>query len=105
MIKGKMLITADAYFIAPDGREYKAAWGEVQVYSDKESLGIQTNERSTNWYVKIGDNKRGMIIAGCQIHFATICPNKPNANEVPLEYNGTHYIGHSRIYIAEETDE
>lgn len=68
----KVLITTDCWFIAPDGRNYKAVHGTVKgVYSDQETLGIKTNRGSTNWYVEIGN----MTIAGCQIHYAVTCDN------------------------------
>lgn len=66
----KALLTTDAWFTAPDGREYRAVFGTVEgIYGDKETLGIATNRNSTNWYLKIG----GMVIAGCQIHYAIVC--------------------------------
>lgn len=61
----KYLITCDAWFYAPDGENYRAAFGTVHAVVDaKTALGIDTNRNSTNWYVVIDD----MIIAGCQIH-------------------------------------
>lgn len=63
----KALITTDSWFIAPDGRSYKAVFGMINgIFNAEETLGISTNERSTNWYVSIGN----MVIAGCQIHYA-----------------------------------
>ena len=37
-MKGKYLITTDAWFIAPDGHSYKAAWGEVEIVEGEEKL-------------------------------------------------------------------
>ena len=66
-IGDKALITTDNWFIAPDGGSYRAVFGTVHaVHTDKDTLGITTNERSTNWYVQIGN----MLVAGCQIHYA-----------------------------------
>lgn len=63
----KYLVTCDNWFLAPDGKQYKAAHGTVKgVMSDSETLGIQTNRHSSNWYLEIGN----LIIAGCQIHYA-----------------------------------
>lgn len=75
-MKGKYLITTDAYFLAPDGKEYKSAWGEVEIISDS-FLGIKTNIRSSNWFAKVGSEENHIIIAGCQIHYAIKCINKP----------------------------
>ena len=61
------LITTDAWFIAPDGNNYRAVFGELRaIQTDAEHLGIQTNRHSSNWYIVIGN----MAIAGCQVHYA-----------------------------------
>lgn len=63
----KALITTDGWFIAPDGEQYRSAFGTVKgVYDSYNTLGVKTNAKSTNWYVVIGN----MTIAGCQIHYA-----------------------------------
>lgn len=46
-MKGKYLITTDNWFIAPDGKSYRAAWGSVEILNDS-FLGIQTNRNSSN---------------------------------------------------------
>ncbi len=70
MIGCKVLVTCSDWFYAPDGRQYKAAWGTVKaVYDAEKVLGIRTNARSTNWYLEVGC----MIIAGCQIHYIASC--------------------------------
>lgn len=100
----KALITTDAWFMAPDGRLYSSVFGTVEgIYGDKETLGIATNRNSTNWYLKIG----GMVIAGCQIHYAVVCDS---VNAGPVEdwkdSDGgvTTYTRPSRIYMADEGD-
>lgn len=66
----KALITTDAWFYAPDGKAYRAAFGTVRaVRNDQETLGVKTNARSANWYVEIGC----ITIAGCQVHYAIRC--------------------------------
>lgn len=66
-IGDKVLVTTDAWFYAPDGKMYRAAFGTVHaISSDEQALGIKTNARSTNWYATIGN----LMIAGCQIHYA-----------------------------------
>lgn len=65
-IGDKALVTTDNWFYAPDGRQYKAAYGTVKaVRGSEDTLGVKTNARSTNWYVEIGN----MTIAGCQIYY------------------------------------
>lgn len=79
-----ILITTDDWFFAPDGKQYKAVFGElVGVFNDEETLGIKTNEKSTNWYTVVG----GLIIGGCQIHYAMLtdecdCENSYHREEL-----------------------
>jgi len=105
-MEGKYLITTDNWFYAPDGKQYRAAWGEVEIVEDN-ILGIKTNRVSTNWFAKIGDDKKYIIIAGCQIHYAIKCENKPNINDVEdwstiAEKECVIYKRPTTIYIAEE---
>jgi hypothetical protein len=103
-MKGKYLITTDGWFFGPDGRQYKAVWGEVEV-TDDSVLGIKTNSRSTNWYVKVGTDDSNVIVAGCQIHYAVKCDDKPNAGLVKENHvhegNVVENKVGSYIYIAE----
>jgi len=67
MIGQKVLIILDCWIFGPDGRQYRAVYGTLHgVFDDKETLGIKTNAKSTNWYVQVGRQ----IIAGCQVHYA-----------------------------------
>ena len=69
-IGDKVLITTNAWFFAPDGRNYRAVFGTVKaIHTDEHALGIKTNRNSTNWYVEIGS----VLIAGCQVHYAVRC--------------------------------
>lgn len=104
-MQGKYLITTDNWFYAPDGKQYKAAWGEVKVFNDDVVLGIKTNVRSSNWYAIVGDSDKEVMIAGCQIHYAVKCNEKPNKDQVNdyhvCDSGVTHYSRPSSIYIAE----
>ncbi|WP_444956686.1 hypothetical protein [Ornithobacterium rhinotracheale] len=51
--------------------------GSVEIVSDK-ILRIETNRNSTNWYAKVGSEENHILIAGCQIHYAVKCDEKPN---------------------------
>lgn len=103
-MKGKYLITTDGWFYAPDGKQYRAVWGEVQILGDT-VLGIKTNRVSTNWYALVGTNGREAIVAGCQIHYAVRCETKPNTEPVDdyLTDGGKHHVSErpTCIYIAE----
>lgn len=68
----KVLVSTDNWFMAPDGDQYRAAYGTVKgIRGDQETLGIRTNARSTNWYAEVGC----LLIAGCQIHYAAKTDN------------------------------
>lgn len=104
------LITTDNWFVAPDGKQYRAAWGKVEVYSSEETLGVKTNVKSTNWYVIVGEpgnNGKRVVIAGCQIHYACICMSKPNVGKVSEdkwdEKNGKYIqpVRETNIYLAQ----
>lgn len=100
----KALVTTDAWFIAPDGREYRHAFGTVEgIFGDKDTLGIATNRNSTNWYLKIGC----LVIAGCQIHYAAICGevNTKDVTDWKLEEGKVvKYKRPSMIYLADAVE-
>jgi hypothetical protein len=103
-MKGKYLITTDAWFYAPNGKQYKSVWGEIEILEDS-VLGVKTNRNASNWYAKIGSKENHVIVAGCQIHYAVRSENKPNIEEVE-DYNFdaqsfNKFIRPTNIYIAE----
>lgn len=102
-MKGNHLITTDAWFYAPDGKQYKAVWGNVQI-TDDTILGIKTNAISSNWFAKVGTEDNYVIVAGCQIHYAVKC-DKPNTGKA-LDWTSDNdgckeFERPSVIYIAE----
>ena len=104
-MKGKFLITTDDWFYAPDGKQYKAVWGNIEVLDDS-IWGIKTNRNASNWYAKIGSEDKHVIIAGCQIHYSVKCDEKPNTDIVE-DYHTSAEVGvknfsrPSQIWIAE----
>lgn len=100
----KYLITTDAWFIAPDGNQYRAVWGNVTVIEDS-FLGVKTNRNSSNWFAKVGSENNHVIIAGCQIHYAVRCEEKPNTGDTKeiTWGDGAHeeFTRPTSIYIAE----
>lgn len=103
-MKGNYLITTDNWFYAPDGKQYNAVWGDIEIVSDS-ILGIKTNVRSSNWFAKVGSKNNHIIVAGCQIHYAVKCFNKPNTDDViqGFLHDGKPNESKTRcnIYIAE----
>ena len=103
-MKGKYLITTDNWFYAPDGRQYRAVWGEVTIIEDS-FLGVKTNRNSANWFAKVGEDTNHVIIAGCQIHYSVRCEEKPNTNNVDdvstyTENGGVDHNRPTHIWIA-----
>lgn len=105
-MEGKYLVTTDNWFYAPDGMQYKAAWGNVKVVGD-EVLGIKTNRNSSNWFLQVGNGDDHVLIAGCQIHYAVKCENRPHTGTV-LDYTTNsetgknEYVRPSQIWIPVE---
>lgn len=102
---GKYLITTDAWFYAPDGKQYKAAWGDVQIIEDT-FLGLKTNRNSSNWFAKVGSEQKHIVIAGCQIHYAVKCDEKPNTEasedwQADAQNGIKLYERPSSIYVAQ----
>jgi len=81
IMTGNYLITTDNWFYAPDGKQYNAVWGNVEIVSDA-ILGIKTNVRSSNWFAKVGREENFIVVAGCQIHYAVKCKIKPHDGDV-----------------------
>lgn len=84
---GNYLITTDNWFVAPDGKQYRSVWGFVEIIQDS-FLGVKTNAHSSNWFAKIGTENKHVIVAGCQIHYAVKCDEKPNTERV-MDYFST----------------
>jgi len=93
-IGDNMLVSTNDWFLAPDGESYRAVFGKVKgIHTAEETLGVQTNKHSTNWYLEIGN----MVVAGCQIYYAIrsdTCDFKKNVRAI--EHEG-------KINFVEET--
>lgn len=71
------LITTNEWFVAPDGEEYKSAWGICKVIDIKDCFGFIPMRPSTNWFLQIGEDENSIIIAGCHIHYAVKSTCRP----------------------------
>ena len=102
-MKGKYLITTDNWFIAPDGKQYRAVWGDVEIIPDT-FLGVTTNRNSSNWFAKVGNEDNHVIIAGCQVHYAIKSNEEPVTDRVMDYSTGEGKISEfsrpTQIYIA-----
>lgn len=100
----RYLITTDNWFVGPDGNQYKAAWGKCYIGKTDEKLGFTPLRPSTNWFLSVGCGGKEIIIAGCQIHYAIRCEERPVVTITPETYvqkdTGIIYSTNN-IYYAE----
>lgn len=100
-----ILVTTDNWFYAPDGRKYRAAGGKMKVHEDSDILGVKTNRNSTDWYLTLGEGGGAILVAGCQVHYAVVCPDQPSTEDViDVSYGGGEmmkkFMRPTEIYIA-----
>lgn len=71
-----LLIHTDDWFYTKDGNQYHAVWGKCKPVEAKDLFGFKPSG-DTNWYLQVGENENAMFVAGCRIHYAQICPDRP----------------------------
>lgn len=108
LIGKQVLVTTASWFFAPDGREYRAAWGILHALNTtEETLGFKPNTRHTNWFIQVGN----LTIAGCQIQYL-VETNEVNIGSVKDfapdktherfgAYEAEEFTRPSKIYHAE----
>jgi hypothetical protein len=75
-----VLCTCQSWFIAPDGKNYRAIWGKLHSINEAgKTLGFIPNRSHANWFYEIGN----MMIMGCQIMYLIKCEHEPNVANVP----------------------
>lgn len=73
-IGNNVLITTQNWFLGKDGRQYRAIWGKLKGITEVINLyGFVPSRSNANWVVEIG----GMVIAGCQVFYSELCPDRP----------------------------
>lgn len=97
------MITCDNWFVAPDGHSYLAVWGDCETVTAESALGLVPNRNSANWFVKVSNNGEEMIVAGCQIHYAASCPERPNTDATEQNFDDRgRTVRDGKIYIPGE---
>jgi len=101
----KVLVTTSEWFIAPNGKSYKAIWGTLHTINEaKESVGFAINRTHANWFIEIGN----MVVAGCQIFYLMACEERPETGIIDdwtSDNGGTSYRHPSSIWVADPTNE
>ena len=108
LIGKQVLVTTAAWFFAPDGKEYRAAWGLLHsLNTTEETLGFKPNARHTNWFIQVGN----LTIAGCQVQYL-VQTNEVNigtvkdftqerTHECLGDFSAEEFTRPSKIYHAE----
>lgn len=74
LIGKKVLVTTQNWFYAPDGKNYRAAWGTLRGVNEAgKTLGFIPNRSHANWFIDVG----ALTIMGCQVMYVLDCPEKP----------------------------
>lgn len=98
----KYLITTHEWFLCPDGEEYRGVWGICEIINSEDAFGFTPMRPSTNWFLKIGNEDNHVIVAGCHIHYAVKCSNKPVAKPGTYIHDVTkNELVCSKIYFTE----
>ena len=94
----KYLITLDHWFYAPNGSQYNAVWGTVDIPIEVRTFDVPA-------FMVIGKNGREVHVLASRVTTSVRSEQKPN---VEMSYNDKFENGHNityttptRIYIAE----
>lgn len=104
-MKGKYLITTHEWFYAPDGKQYRAVWGDVQITQTKDIIGLDPNRVTSNYCYKVGTEEHHIIIGGCQVMYSVKCDIRPETGEVTQAFEGEKRTCEPAIFIPEEVQE
>lgn len=97
LINKKVLVTTSNWFLAPDGKQYRAIHGTLKgVHEASKTLGFVPNRSHANWFIEIGE----VIVMGCQIMY---CIESEHVNTGKVEdwsNEGKEYERPTTIYVA-----
>lgn len=80
-IEGPLLIQLPDWIRGADGNQYNVVWGRAAVLKAEEVLGVKPHN-SANWFLSVGSGERRILIAGCRVHYVSICPVCPEGGNV-----------------------
>lgn len=79
LIGSKVLVTTNAWFYAPDGKNYRAIFGTLKSVDEvKNVLGFTPSRSNANWMLQIGD----CVVMGCQVMYLI---KTDSVNTAPVE--------------------
>ncbi len=76
-----VLFTCDKWFYAPDGKTYNAVWGTlkgIHKIDDLFGFSARVTSNMANYVFEVGN----IAIAGCQVHYAVLCPESPPQGDI-----------------------
>lgn len=73
------LLVQCEWFYALDGNRYNAVWGTVRMMRFKGAFGFEP-KAGANWWLRIGEGRSAVLVAGCQIHYIT-SPSREQARK------------------------
>ena len=76
-----MAVQFDEWFFAPDGQQYRVAFGPCFVTKARELFGFEP-KNSANWYVRVGADDKAVLLAGCRVHAVQLTQIKPAGSHV-----------------------
>jgi hypothetical protein len=94
-----VLCTTQSWFVAPDGKQYRAIWGKLKaIHEAGKTLGFIPNRAHANWFYEIGET----IIMGCEVLFVILSEEKPNTEKVTelSSTDGKEYERPTMIYLS-----
>jgi hypothetical protein len=71
-----ILVQLDDHFYAKDGNAYRCLWGRVRLHKAKDVVGFDP-KNSANWFLEVGSSPDTVMVMGCRIHYAQLCPDAP----------------------------
>jgi len=92
-------------FMPPDGKQYRAVWGDVQIIQTKDVIGLDPNRVTSNYCYKVGTKEQHIIIGGCQVMYSVKCDMRPETGEVTQAFEGEKRTCEPAIFIPEEIQE
>jgi hypothetical protein len=71
-----MVVTVDDWFYGPNGNRYNSVYGLVSIVKARDLLGFDP-KNAANWFILVGSPGQQVLIAGCRVHYAAMCHERP----------------------------
>lgn len=75
------LVTTDEWFFAPDGQEYRGAFGPCHIVKAEDLMGFRP-KNSADWFLQVGYGDKAVLLAGCRVHYAAMATAMPKVRAI-----------------------